>query len=153
MGFAVPAAGAAALRRPDKVVVATVGDGGFLMTGSELATAVARRLRLTVLLSNNASYGTIRLHQDRAYPGRRIATDLVNPDFVRLAEAYGALGLLIGSDEEIRPALERALAHPGPVVVDVRTTVTSAHRAHHARGAEAASGTPKACDGRLRLAR
>ncbi|SNT60949.1 acetolactate synthase-1/2/3 large subunit [Asanoa hainanensis] len=122
MGFGVPAAVAAAmrLRRP---VVAVVGDGGFLMTGSELATAVAHDLPLIVLIANNASYGTIRLHQERTYPGRVIATDLRNPDFARLAEAYGCLGLSIAEEADVAPVLRRAMGHGGPVVVDVRTSL------------------------------
>lgn len=134
MGFGVPAAVAAALRLPGRRVVATVGDGGFLMSGAELATAVARKLRLVVIISNNGSYGTIRLHQERTYPGRRIATDLANPDFVRLAEAYGALGLAVRDEEEIEPALHRALDHPGPAVLDVRTSVSSLSPSAHLDG-------------------
>jgi acetolactate synthase-1/2/3 large subunit len=88
MGFGIPAAVAAALRHPGRQVVAFVGDGGFLMTGSELAVALERRLRLTVVLSNNGSYGSIRIHQQRRYPGRIAGTDLVNPDFRKIAEAY-----------------------------------------------------------------
>ncbi|RIV41490.1 thiamine pyrophosphate-binding protein [Micromonospora radicis] len=129
MGFGVPAGVAAALRtgRPTVVIV---GDGGFLMTGSELATAVSRRLPLIVVIANNGSYGTIRAHQERAYPGRVIATDLDNPDFVALARAYGALGLAVGTEQDVEPALARALAHDGPVVVDVRTSLSwiSAYR-------------------------
>ncbi|MBX7266823.1 thiamine pyrophosphate-binding protein [Micromonospora sp. Llam7] len=129
MGFGVPAGVAAALRTGRPVVV-LVGDGGFLMTGSELATAVSRRLPLIVVIANNGSYGTIRAHQERAYPGRVIATDLDNPDFVALARAYGALGLAVGTEQDVEPCLARALAHGGPVVVDVRTSLSwiSAYR-------------------------
>ncbi len=129
MGFGVPGGVAAALRtgRPTVVIV---GDGGFLMTGSELATAVSRRLPLIVVIANNGSYGTIRAHQERAYPGRVIATDLDNPDFVALARAYGALGLAVTTEQDVEPCLARALAHGGPVVVDVRTSLSwiSAYR-------------------------
>jgi acetolactate synthase-1/2/3 large subunit len=90
MGFGVPAAVAAALRHPGRRVICFVGDGGFLMTGSELAVALERRLALTVVLSNNGGYGSIRIHQERHYPGRLSGTTLVNPDFRKLAEAYGA---------------------------------------------------------------
>ncbi|WP_018789776.1 thiamine pyrophosphate-dependent enzyme [Salinispora arenicola] len=123
MGFGVPAGVAAALRTRRPVVV-VVGDGGFLMTGSELATAVSHRLPLVVLVANNGSYGTIRLHQEREFPGRVIATDLSNPDFVQLARAFGALGLIVQAEEDVEPCLARALAHGGPVVVDVRTSLS-----------------------------
>jgi acetolactate synthase I/II/III large subunit len=124
MGYGVPAAVAALLRGSDVPVVAFVGDGGFLMNGSELVTAVARRLPLVVVLSNNGSYGTIRMCQEREFPGRPIATDLVNPDFARLAEAYGALGLTAREPADVEPALRRALAHDGPALVDVRTSLS-----------------------------
>jgi acetolactate synthase I/II/III large subunit len=130
MGFAVPAGVAAALRRPAVPTVAVVGDGGFGMNGSELATAVAAGVPLVVVVADNGSYGTIRNHQERVYPGRVVATDLVNPDFARLAEAYGALGLPVREPDEIEPALAKALAHPGVAVLDVRTSLThfGAHR-------------------------
>lgn len=124
MGFGVPAAVAAALRRPDVPVVAVVGDGGMLMTGTELATAVARRLPLLVLVADNGSYGTIRQHQERAYPGRVIGTDLVNPDFAAMARSFGAYGLSVTDPEQVGPALARALEHPGPSLVHVRTSLT-----------------------------
>jgi acetolactate synthase-1/2/3 large subunit len=122
MGFGVPAGIAAALRLARPVVV-VVGDGGFLMTGTELITAVTRRLPLVVLVANNSSFGTIRLNQEREYPGRVIATELANPDFAQFARAFGALGLAVHTEDDIRPALTRALAHGGPVVVDVRTSL------------------------------
>jgi acetolactate synthase-1/2/3 large subunit len=130
MGYGVPAAVAALLRGSDVPVVAFVGDGGFLMNGSELATAVARRLPLVVVLSNNASYGTIRMCQEREFPGRPIATDLVNPDFARLAQAYGALGLTASEPGDVEPALRRALAEDGPALVEVKTSLSwiSAYR-------------------------
>lgn len=130
MGFGVPAAVAVALRRPDRPVVAVVGDGGFLMNGGELMTAVAGGLPVVTIVADNRSYATIRSHQERHYPGRVIATDLVNPDFARLAEAYGALGLTVRADGEARPALRRALGHGGPVVVHVHTSLSwiSAYR-------------------------
>jgi acetolactate synthase-1/2/3 large subunit len=123
MGYGLPAGVAAALRlaRPTIVIA---GDGGFLMTSGELATAVERKLPLIVLVANNSSYATIRLHQERVYPGRTIATDLVNPDFVLLARAYGVLGLKISHPDEAGPRLAQALAHGGPVVVEVRTSLS-----------------------------
>ncbi|HZN19386.1 MAG TPA: thiamine pyrophosphate-dependent enzyme [Micromonosporaceae bacterium] len=108
----------------DRPVVTVVGDGGALMTGAELATAVARRVRLCVVIADNGSYGTIRAHQERAYPGRVIATDLANPDFAAWATAHGALGLAVTSEAAVEPALRRALDHDGPAVVAVRTSLT-----------------------------
>jgi acetolactate synthase-1/2/3 large subunit len=136
MGFAVPAAVAVALRRRAVPTVAVVGDGGFGMNGSELATAVAGRLPLVVVVADNGSYGTIRNHQERVYPGRVVGTDLVNPDFARLAEAYGALGLAVREPDEVEPALAKALAHPGVAVLHVRTSLT--HFAAHRRLGEGA---------------
>lgn len=127
MGFGVPAAVAAGLRFPGRTVVAVVGDGGIQMTGAELATAVAAGLSLVVVIADNASYGTIRQHQERAYPERVIATELVNPDFVAAAQAYGALGLRCASEAEIEPCLRAALAHRGVAVVDVRTSLAWIH--------------------------
>jgi acetolactate synthase-1/2/3 large subunit len=124
MGFGIPSGVAAAIRHPERTVVAVVGDGGFLMTGAELATAVQRGARLVIVVANNGSYGTIRHHQERSFPGRVIATDLANPDFAALARAYGAMGLSVGDEEGLAPALRAALEHPGPAVVDVRTSLT-----------------------------
>jgi acetolactate synthase-1/2/3 large subunit len=129
MGFGVPAGVALALRLRRPVVV-IVGDGGFQMTGSELATAVARRLPLVVVIANNGSFATIRAHQERHYPGRVTATDLDNPDFMALAAAYGCMGLRVDEPEDIRPSLSKALACGGPAVIDVRTSLSwiSAYR-------------------------
>jgi len=123
MGLGVPAAVAAALRFPDRQVAAIVGDGGFLMTGTELATAVQYGARVRLFVSNNKSYGTIRLHQEKLYPGRTIATDLVNPDFASLARAFGAKGLSIRTAADARPVVAEALACDGPVVVDVAASL------------------------------
>ena len=123
MGFGVPAAVAAGLRHREKDIVTWVGDGGFLMTGNELATAVKHGVRARIFIANNGSYGTIRMHQERAYPGRPAATDLVNPDFAKLAEAFGARGLVVTREQDVAGAVDEALAHDGPVVVDMRTSV------------------------------
>jgi acetolactate synthase I/II/III large subunit len=122
MGFGVPAAVSAALRLQRRVVC-LVGDGGMLMTGNELAVAVQHKLPLLVIVSSNGSYGTIRLHQEKAFPGRRIATDLVNPDFAKLAEAFGATGIRVEREAEIERALDWALAVPGPALIDVQTSL------------------------------
>ena len=85
MGYGLPAAIAAKLRHPGRTVVCLTGDGDFLMTGQELATAVGENLAIVILLVNNGAYGTIRMHQETHYPGRVIATKLTNPDFAALA--------------------------------------------------------------------
>jgi acetolactate synthase-1/2/3 large subunit len=124
MGFGVPSGLAAALRYPGRQVITFVGDGGFLMTGTELATAVRHHARLVIIIADNGSYGTIRQHQERAYPGRVIATDLRNPDFAALASAYGASGMDVTDDSELIPVLKAALACDGPVVVSARTSLS-----------------------------
>jgi acetolactate synthase I/II/III large subunit len=123
MGIGMPAAVAAALRFPGRQVINFLGDGGALMTGGELATAVQYGAKVKTFISNNGSYGTIRMHQELAYKGRVHGTELKNPDFAKWAESFGVLGLTIASIEEAPGAVERALAHNGPVVVDVRTAV------------------------------
>ncbi|MFN3461980.1 MAG: thiamine pyrophosphate-dependent enzyme [Oceanibaculum sp.] len=123
MGYGVPGAVAAALRHPGRQVVCLVGDGGFMMTGSEFMTAVARKLPLLILLSNNSSYASIRIHQERHYPGRVVATDLVNPDFAALARAYGAAGYSIEREEDIRPVLREAVQATGPRLVEVKASL------------------------------
>ena len=119
MGFGLPAALAAKVVHPDRAVVAVTGDGDFLMCGQELATAVQHRLDVVVLVVNNGRYGTIRMHQERAYPGRVIATDLENPDFAALAEAYGAAGEAVTDTESFPEAFERALKAGRPALLDL----------------------------------
>ncbi|MFM9850840.1 MAG: thiamine pyrophosphate-dependent enzyme [Hyphomicrobiaceae bacterium] len=123
MGIGMPAAVAAGLRCPGRQVITFIGDGGMLMTGSELATAVQYNVPVKVFLSNNGSYGTIRMHQEKAYKGRVHGTAIKNPDFVRWAESFGAKGLSIKSLKEAAGVVEEALAHDGPVVVDVKTAL------------------------------
>jgi acetolactate synthase I/II/III large subunit len=121
MGFGLPAALAAKVAHPGRTVVAVTGDGDFLMSGQELATAVQHELDVVVLVVDNGMYGTIRMHQERAYPGRVIATDLRNPDFAALAEAYGAAGETVTETAEFPAALDRALAAGRPAVVALKT--------------------------------
>jgi acetolactate synthase-1/2/3 large subunit len=121
MGYGLPAAIAAKLAHPERVVVAFAGDGCFLMTGQELATAVQHDLPIVVLVLNNGMYGTIRMHQERAYPGRVVGTDLVNPDFAALARAFGAHGELVEDTAAFAPAFERALAAGRPALLELRT--------------------------------
>ncbi|MGO8916454.1 MAG: thiamine pyrophosphate-binding protein [Stellaceae bacterium] len=120
MGYGFPAAVAAKIVHPDRVVICVAGDGDFLMTGQELATAVQRRLGIVVLLVNNGMYGTIRMHQERHHPGRVIGTDLHNPDFAALARAYGAYGEVVERTEDFAPAFERARAAGVPAILELR---------------------------------
>jgi acetolactate synthase-1/2/3 large subunit len=120
MGYGVPAAIAAKAVHPDRTVVCLAGDGDFLMTGQELATAVQEELDVVILVVNNGMYGTIRMHQERHYPGRVIATDLRNPDFVALARAYGAHGALVERSEQIGDALDEALGCGRPALIELR---------------------------------
>jgi acetolactate synthase-1/2/3 large subunit len=120
MGYGVPAAIAAKLVQRDRVVVSWNGDGCFLMNGQELATAVQYRLAIVFVVIDNGMYGTIRMHQERTYPGRVSGTSLVNPDFAALARAYGAAGETIASTGEFAPAFERALKSDGPSLLHVK---------------------------------
>jgi acetolactate synthase I/II/III large subunit len=119
MGFGLPAALAAKVVHPRRPVVAVAGDGDFLMTAQELATAVQHRLDVVVLVVNNGMYGTIRMHQERAYPGRVTATELENPDFAALAQAYGAAGETVTETEAFPAALDRALEAGRPALLDL----------------------------------
>ncbi len=119
MGYGVPAAVAAKIVHPERVVVALAGDGDFLMTGQELATAVQYDLAVVTLVVNNGMYGTIRMHQERHYPGRVSGTDLVNPDFAALARAYGAYGATVERTDEFPAAFEEALASGRPALLEL----------------------------------
>ncbi len=120
MGYGVPAAVAAKLRYPERTVIAFAGDGCFLMNGQELATAVQYGASLVVIVVNNGMYGTIRMHQERHFPGRVFATDLVNPDFVALAQAYGAYGELVERTEDFAAAFGRAESAGRPALLELR---------------------------------
>ncbi len=120
MGYGVPAAVAAKLLHPERDVVAIAGDGDFLMTGQELATAVQFDAAIVVLVVNNGMYGTIRMHQERHYPGRVSGTDLVNPDFAALAEAFGAHGAVVERTEDFAAAFDAALAAGRPALIELR---------------------------------
>ena len=109
MGYGVPAAVAAKAVHPERTVVCFSGDGDFLMHGSELATAVQHDLPIVVLVVDNGMYGTIRMHQERHYPGRVVGTDLRNPDFAAYARAFGAHGELVERTEDV-PRRARARA-------------------------------------------
>ena len=120
MGFGVPAAIAAKRADPERVVVAFAGDGDFLMNGQEFATAVQYDLPVVVVVIDNGMYGTIRMHQEREYPGRVSATQLRNPDFAALARAYGGHGETVVKTDEFAPAFTRALASGKPSILHVK---------------------------------
>jgi acetolactate synthase-1/2/3 large subunit len=121
MGYALPAAIGAKLARPDRPVVAVAGDGGTLMTVQELETAVRLRTPVVLLVFNNNMYGSIRMHQEHAHPGRVVGSALGNPDFAALARSFGAAGATVESDVEFAPALAAALTRDVPTVIEVRT--------------------------------
>ena len=119
MGYGLAAAVAAKLVHPDRIVLCFTGDGDFVMSSPELATAVQYELPIVVLLVNNGMYATIRMHQERQFPGRVIGTDLDNPDFPALARAYGAYGERIERTEDFEGAFERALGSGKPAVLEL----------------------------------
>ena len=120
MGYGVPAAVAAKLVRPDVPVIGFVGDGGAMMTGQELATALQYGAAPVIIVVNNGMYGTIRMHQEAHYPGRVIGTALDNPDFVAWARAFGAHGELVETTDAFVPAVKRALAAGKAAVLELR---------------------------------
>lgn len=120
MGYGLPAAVAAKLRYPEREVICLAGDGCFQMVSQEFGTACQYGANIIVLVSNNGMYGTIRMHQQRRYPQRPSATDLVNPDFAALAQAYGGYGEVIREDKEIASALDRARQAGRPAILELR---------------------------------
>ena len=121
MGPGVPSAVAAKIAYPNRTVIAHVGDGGFLMTGQEMATAKQYNAPIITIVYNNEGYNSIRMHQEAQYPGRHIGVALENPDFALMGEAYGALGLKVTRDEEFMPAFKRALAANRSALIEVQT--------------------------------
>jgi acetolactate synthase-1/2/3 large subunit len=111
MGYGVPAAIGAKIAAPERTVVCVTGDGDLMMSVQELATAAQSHAGVVFLVLNNSMYGTIRLHQERRYPGRVSGTALVNPDFPLLAKSFGALGLRVADTAGFAPALGEALAY------------------------------------------
>jgi len=126
MGYGTPAAVASALRFPRQKVIALVGDGSFMMTGNEMIAAVARKLPILFILSNNQSYGSIRAHQDRDYPGRHLGTDLFNPDFTAIARAFGMQAEQVSQASQIDAALDRGLDADGPYFIEVLSRLSGA---------------------------
>ncbi len=119
MGYSVPAAVGVKIAFPERMVVAFVGDGGFLMTGQEIATAFHHGVAPIVLVFNNQMYGTIRMYQERSYPGRVSGTALTNPDFARLIEAFGGHGETVTETAQFAPAWRRAVASGRPAVIEL----------------------------------
>lgn len=120
MGYAVPSAIGAKIVHPERTVIGFVGDGGFLMTGQEIATAFHHSVNPVILVFNNQMYGTIRMYQERTYPHRVSGTALTNPDFARFIEAFGGHGEIVEKTEELVPAVQRALASGKPALVEIR---------------------------------
>jgi acetolactate synthase I/II/III large subunit len=148
MGYGVPAAVAASLVHPRRIVVGFCGDGGFMMTGQEIATALMTGSHPIILLFNNSMYGTIRMHQERRFPGRIVGTELKNPDFPALATAYGAFGAGVSRTAEFAAAFEAAVAarraaiielRIDPEMITTRTTLSAIRRDAEARQAAASA--------------
>lgn len=121
MGYGLPAGIAAKLAYPQRTVVAVAGDGCVQMTASDLMTAVQYGLNIVLIIANNASLGTIRMHQEQRYPGRVIATTLTNPDFVQWAESCGAYAERVTENAQFLSALQRARAADRPAVIELVT--------------------------------
>jgi acetolactate synthase I/II/III large subunit len=120
MGYGIPAALAARALHPDRFVVCLAGDGDFMMASSELATAVQYDLPVIVLVVDNGMYGTIRMHQERLYPGRGYGTDLTNPDFAAFAASFGCHRETVERTDDVEAAFERAVDSGRPAVVSLR---------------------------------
>jgi acetolactate synthase-1/2/3 large subunit len=120
MGYGVPSAVAASLEYPDRIVVGFCGDGGFMMTGHELATAMHHGATPIIIICNNSMYGTIRMHQERDYPGRISATALTNPDFVKLADSYGAFAAVVDDSRDFTTVWKEAVASGKLAVIEIR---------------------------------
>lgn len=120
MGYGLPAAVAAKQLFPQREVICFAGDGCFMMHGQEFATAIRYNLPIITLVINNGMYGTIRMHQEREYPGRVSATDLTNPDFAALAQAYGGHGETVEKTEDFAAAFLRARASGKPAIIEIK---------------------------------
>jgi acetolactate synthase-1/2/3 large subunit len=120
MGFGVPAAVAMKRLYPERQVVCIAGDGDFLMNGQEFATAVQYDLPLTILIADNGLYGTIRMHQEREYPGRISATELRNPDFASYARAFGGFGISVERTEDFPAAFRQAEESGKPAIIRLK---------------------------------
>ncbi|MFV3075975.1 thiamine pyrophosphate-binding protein [Niveispirillum fermenti] len=148
MGYAFPAALSAKLASPQRLCLSMSGDGGFLMTGQELASAIQCGAAPIALVFNNGMYGTIRMHQEQRFPGRVSATSLTNPDFAALARAYGAFGAVVERTEDFVPAFQAAIdsgtaavieLRMDPEMITTRTTLSAMRAAALERGKSASS--------------
>jgi acetolactate synthase-1/2/3 large subunit len=120
MGYGAPAGIAAKLVHPERPVVSFCGDGDFMMNGQELATAAQYGAKVIFIVVNNGMYGTIRMHQEREYPGRISGTELRNPDFAAFARAFGGHGEVVETTDQFAPAFERARASGKPAVIELK---------------------------------
>jgi acetolactate synthase-1/2/3 large subunit len=123
MGFGVPGGTASSLVLKDRMAIVFVGDGGILMTGQELATALQYGARPKIVISDNGSYGTIRTHQEKYFPRRMSGTDLQNPDFTAWAKSFGAHVVTIATHDEVDARVREALSHSGPSVIHVKSSL------------------------------
>jgi acetolactate synthase-1/2/3 large subunit len=131
MGYAIPAAVSSSLLCPEKTVLCCVGDGGFMMSSQEISTAVHYGTKIIILLINNSSYGTIRMHQERDYPGRKIATDLKNPDFVKLCKAMGAIAYRVNGLAEFSSIFSKALKSKKVNVIEIPISINQLSHRHN----------------------
>jgi acetolactate synthase I/II/III large subunit len=122
LGSGFPTALGAKVANPDKPVVAITGDGGFMFGVQELATAVQFNIGVVTLVFNNNAYGNVRRDQRERFDGRVVASDLVNPDFVKLAESFGVAAARVTAPDQFKAAMEKALAHGGPYLISVEVT-------------------------------
>jgi acetolactate synthase-1/2/3 large subunit len=148
MGYSVPSAVMAKIVNPNRMAVGMVGDGGFGMTGNEIATAVACRVAPIIVIFNNGMLGSIRAWQEISYPGRVSGTGLVNPDYVTLAKAHGGFGVRVERTEEFLPVFDAAVASGKMSLIDLvmdpesittRVTLTDIREAAFKRKATAAA--------------
>ena len=124
MGMGIPAGVAASLRYPDRQIFSIVGDGGALMTGSELATAISQKAKIRVIVANNQHYGTIRYHQEVHFPTRNhYATNLVNPNFAKYGESFGLKCFTINEVEEVIPTIQKAMEVDGPSLIEFKMSL------------------------------
>jgi len=119
LGYGFATALGVKVANPDKQVISINGDGGFLFTGQELATALLHKINLVAIIFRDNAYGNVRKIQDQSYGGRNIAVELHNPDFVKYAEAFGAAGIRAESPEALRDAIRRGFDHDVPTLIEV----------------------------------
>ena len=123
MGYSIPAAISASLQYPEKKVISIVGDGGFMMTGMEIMTAIQYKINLIVLIINNNSFGTIKMHQEIKFPKRSFSTSIKNPDFVLLAKSMGALGKRVNKTDDFLSIFKKALSNKNVSVIEISTNL------------------------------